>query len=167
MAARTSRTDADPIRSLEEDHRAVEAIFERIQKARGADARAKAFHDLEAALTLHATLEEGIFYPAVASLPDVEALDRVAEAVEAHGAVKGLLAEIAATSPRAPGFLAKCEALRIVVSGHVEEEEGDTFPRARKLLGSDRLAALGRRMASVRRARESAERELRAAARDE
>ena len=167
MAAKSRHTADDPIRALEEDHREVEALFERLEGARGADARAKAFAAIKDALALHATLEEAIFYPAVMSLPDMEAMHAISEAVEDHGLVKGLLAEIEGTDPEAPWFLEKCSALRLAVSEHVEEEESGMFPRARKLLDAKRLAALGERLTAVREARKGADRELRAAARSQ
>jgi hypothetical protein len=90
----------------------------------------RAFVAVREALSLHATLEEGVFYPAVTTVPDAETLHEVSVAVEHHGAVKGLLAEIDATGPSSPSFLAKCLALRDVVSLHVKDEETRVFPQA-------------------------------------
>jgi hemerythrin superfamily protein len=165
VVTKSRDTAADPIHALEDDHREVEGLFERLAAAKGSDARRKAFVAIRDALALHATLEEGVFYPAVMTVPDLEALDEVSDAVEDHGVVKGLLAEIESTDPAAPSFLERCAALRRAVSDHVQEEEGTMFPRARKLLSAARRAALGERMSSIRRAHERARREARRPAR--
>jgi hemerythrin superfamily protein len=157
VAAKTRRTGLDPIHDLTNDHREVERLFARLEAAKG-QAREKAFLAVKDALTLHATLEEGIFYPAVMSLPDVEAMRLVSEAVGEHGDVKGLLGEIDASDPRDATYLSKCVRLRDAVLHHATEEEEEMFPLAKRLLGSARLEALGERMTAARRAREAVER---------
>jgi hemerythrin superfamily protein len=148
----------DATHALERDHREVEQLFERVHDAKGPDARWKAYERLRDALALHGLLEEAIFYPAVAGLPGMPPKDLVVEAVHEHMDVKTCLADLEATPPDSPAFLAKVGELEGRVSHHVEEEESEMFPRARKLLGADRLRALGARMAEARAARERARR---------
>ena len=62
--------------------------------AGGADARQRVFLEIKAALTLHATLEEHIVYPALRSVPDPEAQGGATEAFDEHEDIKGLLSQL-------------------------------------------------------------------------
>jgi hemerythrin superfamily protein len=147
-AAKARATSATEM--LEKDHREVERLFERLEKAKGPDARLRAFAEVKAALTLHAQLEEGIFYPAVRTAHDEKVQEDVSEALAEHLDVKSLLADIEGTDPSRDAFAVKCLLLIDEVSHHVEEEEREMFPRARSLLGEERLRSLGDRMGNAR-----------------
>jgi hypothetical protein len=155
MATKKPRGAGDPTQALERDHREVEALFARFSKAKSAHAQEATFLAVKEALSLHGLLEEAIFYPAVAGLPGMEAKELVGEAVHEHMDVKTYLAELDAMSAESPSFEPTVLALKEAVAHHVEEEESRMFPLARKLLGPDRLAALGDRMARAKAARES------------
>jgi hemerythrin superfamily protein len=81
-------------------------------------------------LTIHATVEEEIFYPAINERKgeDEEAGEIVNEAVEEHKIVKTLLEEISALPPEDEQFHAKVTVLIESVRHHAEEEEEDMFP---------------------------------------
>jgi hemerythrin superfamily protein len=137
---------------LEKDHRQVERLFARLLGAKTPAPRVKAFLDVRAALTLHARLEESVFYPAVRTAEDPEVRAEVSHALSEHDEVKALLAEIEVLDPADLRFLDRCRRLRDEVAGHVKEEESKLFPRASRLLGSKRLESLGRRIADARTA---------------
>ncbi|MGJ0532316.1 hemerythrin domain-containing protein [Methylocystis sp.] len=83
-----------------------------------------------AALTVHAKIEEEIFYPALRkSIDDDELLD---EAEVEHASAKQLIAEIRSMSPKDHLFDAKVKVLGEYVMHHVQEEEQEMFPEARK-----------------------------------
>jgi hemerythrin superfamily protein len=127
----------DAIVMLRADHKEVEALFKRFEK-----------DDLTVvpticeALTLHAHIEEQVFYPAVRAEVD-GALDDVLEAVEEHHLVKTLIAELEALDSSDETYKAKATVLMELVRHHVEEEEGEMFPEVRQALGRKRLTEIG------------------------
>lgn len=89
-------------------------------------------------------MEEEIFYPAARSaLPDEE--DLMNEAEVEHTAAKELIAKIEAGSAKDPKTCAQFLVLSEQIEHHVDEEEGEMFPKLRK--SSMDLARLGREMA--------------------
>ena len=95
-------------------------------------------------LTVHATCEEEIFYPAArAANVDSDLLD---EAEVEHASAKDLIAQIRAMAPGEELYDAKVKVLGEYIDHHVEEEEGEMFPKCRK---SDMdLAGLAERLAA-------------------
>ena len=101
------------------------------------------FDQIKDALTVHATIEEEIFYPAVKKAREEHVKDEVREAYEEHQQIKNLLAQIASIAPDDESWDMKIKVLKEDVEHHVKEEEGEMFPDARKFLGENRLIALG------------------------
>jgi len=121
---------------LREDHRKVKQLFMAFQKLDDADTstRADLFESIHQELTIHARIEEEIFYPAVAeAVEDEDTADLIEDAREAHEEVKTLLEEMTELSPDAEAFQAKMNALRENVERHAEEEEKELFPCFREL----------------------------------
>lgn len=139
----TTKTN-DAIGMLKNDHQEVKALFKKFE---GLSDRSKVGKKTVAdqvcdALTIHAQLEEEIFYPAVRkAIKDEDLMD---EAVVEHASAKELIAQLAAIDPDDELYDAKVKVLSEQIDHHVEEEEGDMFPKARKS-GLD-LLALGAQM---------------------
>jgi iron-sulfur cluster repair protein YtfE (RIC family) len=106
------------------------------------------FEQIQDELDVHAAIEEQIFYPAVQEGRSAEAKDMVLEALEEHKVVKTLLEEIAALTPADDEFDAKMKVLQENVEHHVDEEEKEMFPEAKKQLSEDIRNELGARMES-------------------
>jgi hemerythrin-like domain-containing protein len=137
----------DPIQLLKRQHREVEALFKKIEKARSAEPRRALLAELTANLKLHMAIEEEIFYPAVQQLPVKKAEDMTLEAYEEHAVVKLVLAELPGVDPEDDRFDAKMTVLSELIEHHVDEEEDEMFKTAKKL-GRAELNALGDRMAA-------------------
>jgi hemerythrin superfamily protein len=139
----------DAVSLIEQDHRNVEDLFKQFETA-GPQAY-KTKDDLVLQITVelqaHATIEEEVFYPAVAAMAAEEGKELVQEAVEEHQQVKQLLAELGQMTAEDDGFDDKVLTLIENVRHHVEEEESEMLPQARQVLGEDRLRQLGERMA--------------------
>lgn len=118
----------DPTKVLEADHRKVEDLFAEIEKAEG-DARLPLVHELEANLEAHMELEETVVYPAMEPVTGAEA---VQEGNTEHELARKTLAEMVALAPDEPGFGGALEAVKAGIEHHVEEEEGEVFPKLRK-----------------------------------
>ena len=92
---------------------------------------------------MHAAIEENIFYPAC---KDEDTEETLLEALEEHLAAKRLLADLLEMDPMDEVFMAKINVLKESILRHVEEEEAEILPEARRLLGDDMLMALGNEM---------------------
>jgi hemerythrin superfamily protein len=136
----------DPTKFLEKDHRAVETLFKKFERAPQKEPRAKRkiLDQIIEELSLHATLEEQVFYPAVRAATGED--DLVLESIEEHDLVKGLLQQLEKMQPEEERFEAKASVLFENVRHHVKEEEGEMFPKVRKALAARELEELGERV---------------------
>jgi iron-sulfur cluster repair protein YtfE (RIC family) len=101
---------------------------------------------IRAELTVHETIEEEIFYPALKAHP--RAKDVVLEGIEEHNVVDNLLGELAAMPPSHESWGVKATVMRENVEHHIQEEETDMFVKARSIFDRAELEALGKRMAA-------------------
>jgi len=127
----------DVTKLLEADHRHVEDLFQRIEKAYG-DARSPMIDDLARSLRAHMELEEAVVYP---SLMPITGDESVEEARTEHELARQALEEVLHLAPDEPGFGAALDAAKAGVDHHVHEEEQEVFPALRKD-GADALAAM-------------------------
>ena len=142
----------DAITMLKEDHKTVEQLFRRFEKAgeRAHVEKRNLVDRIVEALAVHAAIEEQVFYPVVrATVPGAE--DHTLESLEEHHIVKWVLSELDSMSPADERFDAKVTVLIENVRHHVEEEEQDLFPMVRKELGRDSLSDVGEVMAEARK----------------
>jgi hemerythrin superfamily protein len=142
MPASTEPVDA--IALLTEDHEKVKAMFEQYESLgdRALVTKHKLAIQICTELTKHATAEEEIFYPAVRAASK-ENEDLVDEAVVEHAAARDLIAQIMSMDPNDELFDAKVKVLGEQIDHHVQEEEKEMFPKARKAKSLD-LMAMGR-----------------------
>src|SRR6476620_2430675 len=140
----------DAITLLRNDHKTVEQLFKRFEKADDAVVEKRKIVDqIIEELSIHAVIEEQVFYPvARATVPDTE--DIVLESLEEHHIVKWVLSELDGLDPAAERFDAKVTVLIENVRHHVEEEEQEFFPKVRAELDRNALAELGRAMETAR-----------------
>jgi len=129
----------DAIELLKMQHEEAKKLFEQIEAAED-EKKEDLFEQLADALAVHATIEEKHFYPATKNARTEELLQ---EAVEEHLGVKRLIADLLEMSPEDAQFDAKVKVLREQVEHHVEEEEGELFPKVRKMFKEDELDDLG------------------------
>jgi hemerythrin superfamily protein len=138
--------DKDACEVLDADHIAVKHLF--VEYARLAVSGADAAGERQALalkicgeLTVHATIEEEIFYPALRSaVPDAGAL--LDEAEQEHAQAKEMVAQIQAL-PQADATMDDLVAkLNVAIEHHVKEERDELFPKAKAAPGMD-LVALG------------------------
>lgn len=133
-----------PTQLLKKQHREVEALFKKVEKAKP-EQRRSLMSEIAANLQLHMKIEEGIFYPAVKELGSKKAEEMVAEAYEEHHVVKLVVAELPKVDPEDERFAAKMTVLEELIEHHVEEEEDEMFDLAEKL-DDEVLDDIGQRM---------------------
>jgi iron-sulfur cluster repair protein YtfE (RIC family) len=141
---------------LKADHKKVAGIFEKLEPTteRGVKTREELFAQLKNELDIHARIEEEIFYPALKEADETH--DVVLEGYEEHAVVKRLLSELDELSKDDETWGAKLKVLQENVEHHVEEEEGEMFPSARKVLSAEEVEALGERLEAARAAGKAA-----------
>ena len=137
----------DALELIRSDHREVDALFATaLSEDTPAAQRRRAIRQITEALTVHARMEEALFYPALRKAGGADERDSVLEAAEEHGIVKDLIAKIESSEGRDETLKAKVTVLKELVHHHVKEEEGTIFDEARRTLGKERLEALGEQM---------------------
>ncbi len=136
----------DAFELLKSDHKKVAGILEKIEGTteRALKTREELFTQLKTELDIHAKIEETIFYPVLEKAE--ESRDITLEAFEEHRLVKQLLNQLAAESKDDEKWTAKFTVLKENVEHHVEEEEGELFKKARKVLTKEEIEELGARM---------------------
>lgn len=132
---------------LRQDHKKVEGLFNKCEQAKGVDAKRRFAMQAMNELEVHAQLEEEIFYPAVRNA--IEETDLVEEAKQEHQQAKSLIAQLKNLRGKDNGaadeFESKFSELVEAVQHHVEEEEGEMFPKVED--SELDLAELGSEMA--------------------
>jgi hemerythrin-like domain-containing protein len=141
---------------LKEDHKKVAGILEKIDATteRGVKTREDLFTQLKTELDIHAEIEETIFYPVLEK--HAETRNITLEGIEEHRIVKELLAELEAMPKDDEVWTAKMTVLKENVEHHVEEEEGEMFPKARKALTEDEIETLGTRLEAAKKKQKAA-----------
>lgn len=142
------------IELLKKDHETVKTLLKRLEETteRAIETRKKLLLKIEEELQIHTAIEEQIFYPAFKKAGAKDEAVLSSEAKEEHRAVEVLvLPDIKKTSPSTIEFAGRVKVLKELLEHHIEEEEGDMFPQAAKLLGKQRLGELGEEMDSLRK----------------
>lgn len=129
---------------LKADHKLVSGLFEEFEKTKSDARKTSIVAQICQELTVHAQIEEEIFYPAVkAALKDHEL---VPEATVEHASVKDLIAAVQDKAPYGAMYDAKVKVMGEFVKHHVKEEEKEMFVKVRKT--DLDLRALGDQMAA-------------------
>ena len=131
------------INLLESQHREVEKLFSQFEKVRNSEQKTRIFEEIADKLAVHAAIEEHHFYPGVKAK---RTEDILLESVEEHLTIKRKLADLMKMDSSDKKFDAAMKTLKEEVEHHVEEEEGDLFPKVKKLLSKDDLDALEQTM---------------------
>ncbi len=141
----------DAIKLLTEDHNKVKKLFKEFKKLaekNDEEGKEELATQICKELTVHAQLEEEIFYPAVRAAIDDD--DLMNEAMVEHGSAKDLIAQIQSMKASDPMYDAVVTVLGEYINHHVEEEQNEMFPKAQK---SDMdLEELGLEMAARKEA---------------
>lgn len=144
--SRGKRSTLNAIQLLTNDHKKVSEIFEQYEKTKDKASDEEKRSLVQQAcneLTVHAQIEEEIFYPALRAIQDAK--DLLDEAKVEHTSIKKLMSELEFMTPDDELYDAKFTVLAEYVTHHVKEEQGEIFPKAKKS-GMD-LDQLGEKLA--------------------
>jgi hemerythrin superfamily protein len=124
----------DAVALLVADHKEVKKLFKSYDALIDADAATEEKEALAeeicSMLTVHAAVEEEIFYPAARE--NVEEQDLLDEAEVEHASAKDLIAQIQDMQPEDDLFDAKVKVLGEYIAHHVKEEEEELFPKVKR-----------------------------------
>jgi hemerythrin-like domain-containing protein len=142
--ASSRRGKVDAVKLLTADHAEVKklfALYEKLAKAGAPTAeRSQCAEEICDKLTVHATIEEEIFYPAARDALGADDDDLVDEADVEHASAKELIAQIRDSDPSGEHFDAQVKVLGEYINHHVKEEQNEMFP---KLTNKLDMASLG------------------------
>ena len=139
----------DALELLKQDHKKVKELFKQVEGVEEDKQKKKIFSQIKSELETHARIEEDIFYPAVQNYDELR--DKVLESVEEHKQIKTLLREIDDLATDSEKFEPKLKVLQENVEHHAEEEEeGEMFPKVRKLMTKAELEELGEQLKAAK-----------------
>ncbi|EJM42573.1 regulator of cell morphogenesis and NO signaling [Pseudomonas sp. GM33] len=138
---------------LKADHQTVKAILAQLSEStdKAIKKRTDLLDKLEMEISIHTKLEEEILYPAFKAAGTKEQDVMYFEAKEEHRTVDSLvLPDLKQTDPGTPEFAGRVKVVKELLEHHIEEEETEMFPQAKKLLGKSRLDDLGEQMEAMK-----------------
>lgn len=124
---------------LKQQHREVENLYTEFEVA-AEDAKTEIGKEILTNLTVHAEIEEELYYPELEAAGETELAD---EYRAEHAAVKAQVARLAMMDAEDEEYAPSMKALMEAVLMHVKEEEEEGFPMVEQLVGAERLAELG------------------------
>ncbi|MFL8990336.1 hemerythrin domain-containing protein [Pseudomonas sp. QLc11A] len=138
---------------LKADHQTVKTILAQLSEStdKAIKKRTDLLDKLEMEISIHTKLEEEILYPAFKAAGTREQDVMYFEAKEEHRTVDSLvLPDLKQTDPGTPEFAGRVKVVKELLEHHIEEEETELFPQAKKLLGKSRLDDLGEQMEAMK-----------------
>lgn len=138
------------IELLKEDHQEAMRLIEELETAGEVEGESadstdtETFNKLNQALRMHTRIEEDVFYPAMERFDQTR--DLIRDAYQEHDKVDQLLAQLSTLAPDEEGFQNTLAELRDAIEHHVDEEEGELFPKAEELCDQKQLQEMGRQM---------------------
>jgi len=144
------RTEMNALELLRNDHVAARGLLDDLNKMAGEAPRKKIMAMLnliEREVKIHSEIEERIFYPAFRKAAQAQGdKDLIHDAVEEHHLVDVVLPDLKILALKKDELGAKLRLASQLVVKHIEKEENEMFPRARKILGPEKLDQLGKKM---------------------
>jgi hemerythrin superfamily protein len=128
---RQSSSSPEAFTLLKSDHREVDALLKQFERARR-NAKSAIAERICTALTVHAQIEEEIFYPAAREVLRAADQDLIEEADVEHASLKNLIRQIQGRASSDDSYTAKVTVLGEYTKHHVKEEESELFPKLRK-----------------------------------
>jgi iron-sulfur cluster repair protein YtfE (RIC family) len=141
-----TRPVSDPFQYIEEDHEGIASLLERLDATteEAEKTREELFPQLQERLTRHAEMEETLLYPVLEKIDTTH--DLTMEAYEEHNVAKTLLEELSSMDVQMEEWSAKLTVLKENVEHHVEEEETEIFPKARKEVSKEERESLAKQI---------------------
>ena len=124
---------------LKKDHRNVKQLFEQIIKGKNRDEGT--LNRIARELDIHMSAEEQFLYPELEN--NQLTRDMALEAREEHDLGREIMGKID-NSLDDEHWLAKVKVLSDVINGHIKEEEGEMFPKSKKIIDREKEESITR-----------------------
>lgn len=131
------------IELLKQDHDKVSRLFQKVKGSEESE-HVELFEKIKQELEVHTHIEETIFYPKMKENQELE--DIVLEGIEEHHQAKIFLRELSNLAENSEKFEPKLKVLMEDIEHHVQEEEGQMFPKIEKVFDQATLEQLGKEM---------------------
>lgn len=129
LSEKSTSKSKDAISLLRADHKLVSNLFSEYQKTGSNKKKKELVTQICEELSVHAQVEEEIFYPAVKqALKDKELIP---EATVEHATLKDLIKQVEGIEPDGEIYDAKIKVMSEYVKHHVKEEQTEIFPKAK------------------------------------
>jgi hemerythrin superfamily protein len=127
---------------LHQDHEKARALFAQLEAIGEEDdaRREQIYIGLYRELDLHSQAEEKFFYSQLKG--EDETRDIVLEALDDHKEIRKLMDELEAMDKSSPDWSSRLATLQEKVEHHVQDEERELFPRARRALTDEEAAGI-------------------------
>src|SRR5215212_6062104 len=137
----------DALTMLKNDHEKMKKLLNELESTteRGVKTREELFATIKGELTVHETIEEEIFYPALKEHP--KAKEPVLQACEEHHVVDYVMAELEGLDVADETWGAKATVMKENAEHHIQEEEHEMGKQGRQVFDKQELQDLGDRMA--------------------
>ncbi len=132
------------IELLKADHKVVDRLFQKVKASEEGEEHKKLFKQIKAELDAHTHIEEKVFYPRLKE--EEELKDITLEGIEEHHQAKMFLRELSNLTEDSEKFEPKLKVLMEDITHHVQEEEGEMFPKVEEVINASELEELGKRM---------------------
>ena len=133
---------------LKKDHRTVAELFDKILSSKSSNKRQLLFQEVANELLIHAETENATFYAALKK--HEETAELIEHAEKEHAEVKKYISKISGLSIESEKWLEQFGEFKHSVTHHVEEEEGDIFEKAKKVLSSEQANQLAKDMDALK-----------------
>jgi hemerythrin superfamily protein len=127
---------------IKKQHRDVERAYDEFISVSG-ERREELAKQILTDLTVHAGIEEEIYYPELRTISEVELAD---EYTAEHQAMKGLIMKLTAMNADNEKYESSMKALMDLVAHHVEEEESVGMPKVEDAVDAHHLDIIGEKM---------------------
>lgn len=142
----------DIINLLINDHRTVSKLLAKGEETteRAVKSRTEILSQIKEELKAHEKVEETLLYPLLKEYGVTRPLSF--ESYEEHRIVDDVIAKLEGDDPSSETWTAKFILLRELINHHVKEEEGNLFPKTKKLISKDELKTMGEEMLRMKQA---------------
>jgi hemerythrin superfamily protein len=136
------------IEFLKADHRKVEELFMQIEKEKEGPNAQQLFKQIYHELSIHAVIEEQVFYPLLAKFPDLSSV--LKDSYKEHAEAKQKMGEILALNSISGEWQTMVKKLQKDIEHHVKDEEEKMFPKVQEKLGNANLEKIGKQLEQAR-----------------
>src|SRR5690606_11413384 len=154
-SAKCRRRAMDIYAYLKKDHDKVKKLMDQITEATTPEDRKELFDAMSSELLLHASTEEQTFYRALEERGGKQLQEKAGHAEEEHDEIETLIQKLRKSSPEESSWLITFGSLKHAVEHHVEEEEGEIFEKARKVLSDLQAEKLAEEMDMLKQQRKA------------